>query len=107
MQAAHAAISGGEETKSSDSSTAGGLSSSTAVAAPDQAAGAVAETQPMSYVDVMKMVQEGKTPPGVKQIPNRLTADAQELAGQETSTPPPKPWEIAADVQVSEAVEAD
>jgi hypothetical protein len=43
----------------------------------------------------------------VKQISNQLTADVQELAGHETSTPPPKPWEIAAHVQVSEAVKAD
>lgn len=93
MQVAHAVISSGEETKSSDPGT---------VPVPDIAAAAAA--QPMSYVDVMKMVQEGKTPPGVKQIPNKLTGDAQELTGQASSTPPRKPWETAGEQQANDVV---
>jgi hypothetical protein len=98
MQAAHAVISGGgEETKSNSDATP-----DVPLSTGEEAAAA----QPMSYVDVMKMVQEGKTPPGVKQIPNKLSADANELAGQATSTPPPKPWETttADDAQASDVV---
>jgi hypothetical protein len=45
---------------------------------------------PLSFGEIMKMTQEGKTPPGIKQIPNILSADQASLS---TGDAPTKPWE--------------
>jgi hypothetical protein len=45
---------------------------------------------PLSFNEIMKMTQEGKTPPGIQQIPNTLSADQ---ASASTGTAPSKPWE--------------
>ena len=44
----------------------------------------------MSFGEIMKMTQEGKTPPGIKQIPNNLSTDQ---ASASTGVAPSKPWE--------------
>jgi hypothetical protein len=45
---------------------------------------------PLSFGEIMKMTQEGKTPPGIKQIPNNLSTDQ---ASASTGVAPSKPWE--------------
>lgn len=65
-------------------------SQTSAMPAGQQQAGNTNPNYPLSFNEIMKMTQEGKTPPGIQQIPNSLSADQ---ASASTGTAPSKPWE--------------
>jgi hypothetical protein len=54
---------------------------------------------PLSYAEVMKMVKEGKEPPGIKKIPASLSMDA-DNPSKPALQPLPKPWERVPDPSV-------
>merc|ERR1711865_258201 len=74
---------------------------------------------PLAFQEVMKLVQEGKDPPGIRKIPEQLSSDAQKFLGSTSINPEtaaiqapaapmvtvPKPWETASqpDIQVLDA----
>ena len=59
-------------------------------AATDAAPESANPTYPQSFSDIMKMMQEGKKPPGIRQIEDRLSDDSPSVS---TMAPKPKPWE--------------
>merc|ERR1712166_1707089 len=74
---------------------------------------------PLAFQEGMKLVQEGKDPPGIRKIPEQLSSDAQKFLGSTSINPEtaaiqapaapmvtvPKPWETASqpDIQVLDA----
>jgi hypothetical protein len=68
--------------------------------APGQAPGAAApqdeDRYPLSYAEVMRLVKEGKEPPGIRKIPPSLSMDA-DNPSQPALQPLPKPWERGPD----------
>ena len=51
-----------------------------------------ADTVPSSFAEIMQMMQDGKKPPGIRQIENRLSEDA-DSPSVSTMAPMRKPWE--------------
>ena len=78
-------------------SSGSGSASASASGSAAPAVGAVSTG--LSFADIVKMVESGVTPPGVKDIPNGLSVDAATLlasACNATRSGPVKPWEVAA-----------
>lgn len=59
----------------------------------EEVAGREKDDYPLSYSEVMAMVQKGEQPPGIKEIPNELSADAANPT-ESSMKPVPKPWEV-------------
>jgi hypothetical protein len=50
----------------------------------------------LSFVDIVRMVEEGKTPPGIKAVADAVSRDAPSLMAAAAALPPKKPWEASA-----------
>jgi hypothetical protein len=79
---------------------------------------------PLAFQEVMKLVQDGKDPPGIRKIPEQLSSDAQKFLGstsltadsaaisRETASAPdgslapiPKPWEAVSSAPAVQPVQ--
>ena len=84
----------------------------TTAAATTKAAATKVPQYPLAFKEVLKLVEEGKDPPGIRKIPEQLSSDTQKFLGITNMQPrgaAPKPWEIQAgpEVEVLEGPQPD
>ena len=62
---------------------------------------------PLAFQEVLKLVEEGKDPPGIRIIPEKLSSDAEKLLGSSSihnnqSASRAKPWEAQPNIEILE-----